>query len=256
MNCWEQVGLDGIVRELLRDANDFTSLLFDFFSRLEPHTQETTSMILWSLWKSRNSKLWEDIDTPSSLIIQRAHDSLHEWRCLQRARQPNQNIHQDELWVKPSPSRLKCNVDCALFNNNTITGLGICFQDSSGALRYGLSKYSLYTSSPSEVEALSLLEALTFADNQGMTSVIFESDCKLVVDAIISTYSPLNEFEDIISRCKTLLASHSNYSVTYVRRQANRVAHSIARASLSHPSPYLFHDVLDYLYPLIINEMN
>jgi hypothetical protein len=34
MNCWEQVRLDGIVRELLRDTNDFTSLLCDFFSRL------------------------------------------------------------------------------------------------------------------------------------------------------------------------------------------------------------------------------
>jgi len=35
-------------------------------------------------------------------------------------------------------------------------------------LRYGLSEYSLYTFSPSEAEALSLLEALTFGYNQGM----------------------------------------------------------------------------------------
>jgi len=244
------------VRELLRDANDFTSLLFYFFSGLKPHIQRATSMILWSLWKSRNSKLWEGIDTPSPLIVQRAHNSLHEWCCLQRARQPNQNIHQDERWVKPPPSSLKCNVDRALFNNNTITGLNICFRNSSGTLHYGLSKYSLYTSPPSEAEALSLLEALTFPDNQGMEFVIFESDCKLVVDTIISTSTPSNEFGDIIYRCKTLLASHNNYSVFYVRRQANRVAHNIARASLSHPSPYLFFDVPDYVSPLIIAEMN
>jgi ribonuclease HI len=154
-------------------------------------------------------------------------------------RQLNQNIHQDELWVKPPPSSLKCNVDCALFNNNTITELDICFRDSSGTLRYGLSKYSLYTSSHSEAEALSFLEALTFAVNQGMESVIFESDCKLVVDATISTSSPLNEFGDIISRCKTLLPSHSNYYVSYVRRQANRVAHNIARAAPTFSMMYL-----------------
>jgi hypothetical protein len=132
-------------------------------------------------------------------------------------RQLNQNIHQDELWVKPPPSSLKCNVDCALFNNNTITELDICFRDSSGTLRY----------------------ALTFAVNQGMESVIFESDCKLVVDATISTSSPLNEFGDIISRCKTLLPSHSNYYVSYVRRQANRVAHNIARAAPTFSMMYL-----------------
>jgi len=49
-----------------------------------------------------------------------------------------------------------------------------------------------------------------------MKSVIFKSDCKLVVDAIIFTSTPLNEFGDIISRCKTLLASHNNYTVLYV----------------------------------------
>jgi len=46
-----------------------------------------------------------------------------------------------------------------------------------------------------------------------MESIIFESDCKLVVDAIISTSTPINEFGDIIFRCKTLLASHNNYSL-------------------------------------------
>jgi hypothetical protein len=88
-----------------------------------------------------------------------------------------------------------------------------------------------------------------------MESVIFESDCKLV-DAIISTLTPLNELGDIISRCKTLLTSHNNYSVFYVRRQTNRTAHNIVRASLSHPTLYLFFDVPDYLSPLILAEMN
>jgi len=145
--------------------------------------------------------------------------------------------------LNPPPSCLKCNVDCTLFNNNTIIG----------TLRYGLSKYSLYTSSSSEAEALSLLEALTFADNQGMESVIFESDCKLVVDAIISTSAPLNECGDTISRCKTLLAFHSNYCVFYVKRQINKIAHNIARTSLTHHSSYLLCDIPNYFSPLIIN---
>jgi len=120
-----------IVRELLRDANDFTSLLFDFFNRLQSHIQATTSMILWSLWKSRNTKLWKCIDTPSSLIVQRAHNSLHEWQCLQRARQ-----------------QMQCRL-CP-------------FQQQYHHRARHLLKYSLYTSSHSEAEALSLLEALTW----------------------------------------------------------------------------------------------
>jgi hypothetical protein len=44
--------------------------------------------------------------------------------------------------------------------------------------------------------------------------------------------------------------------VTYVRRQANKIAHCIARASLSLTSPYIYHDALIYLYSLLSNEMN
>jgi len=65
---------------------------------------------------------------------------------------------------------VKCNVDCALFNNN---------------------------SSPLEAEALGLFEAIKIAINCNMTSVIFESDCRFLVDTLNSNSTPKNEFGDI-----------------------------------------------------------
>jgi len=44
--------------------------------------------------------------------------------------------------------------------------------------------------------------------------------------------------------------------VLFVKRQANRVAHTIASASLSHPSPYTFNDVPSTMYSLFMNEMH
>ena len=89
-----------------------------------------------------------------------------------------------------------------------------------------------------------------------MSSVIFESDRKLLIDTINSNSTPNNEFGDIISRCKDLLSSRNNFIVSYVTRQANMIAHNIARASLSHPSPHIFHEVSSTLYLLFCNEMN
>ena len=151
---------------------------------------------------------------------------------------------------------IKCNVDCALFNNNTITGLGICFRDSSGTLFLSLSKYSYFNSTPSEAEAPGLFEVINIAINCHMPSVIFESECRLLVDAINSNYTPNNKFGDIISRCKDLLSSRNNFIVSYVRRHVNKVAHNICRASLSYPNPHIFHVVPYTLYPLFFNEMN
>jgi len=60
-------------------------------------------MILWSLWKSRNSKLWEGTNTPPESIVLWAKNSLQEWIRMQKARQPSQGTHQEVLWEKPPP---------------------------------------------------------------------------------------------------------------------------------------------------------
>jgi len=154
-----------LTRNLLCTDNDFTSLLFDFLNKISVQLQELASMILWTPWKSRNSKPWERTDTPPESIVLRAKNSLKEWIHMQKPRQPSQGTHQEVLWEKPPPLMVKCNVDCALFNNNTITGLGICFRDSSGALLLGFSKHSYFNSTPPEVESLGLFEAINIAIN-------------------------------------------------------------------------------------------
>jgi hypothetical protein len=44
------------------------------------------------------------------------------------------------------------------------------------------------------------------------------------VDALSVHNVPLNEFGDLVSECKSLLFSNSDYVVSFVRRQMNRVA--------------------------------
>ena len=48
----------------------------------------------------------------------------------------------------------------------------------------GFSKYSYVNSTPPEAEALGLFEAINIAINCHMSYVIFESDGRLLVDAI------------------------------------------------------------------------
>lgn len=92
-----------------------------------------------------------------------------------------------------------------------------------------------------EAEAWGLLEAIKFVVDKDTTSVIFESDYKVIVDIMNSSHMPQNELGDILSNCKDLLSIHTSSIMNYVRKQANEVAHSIARASLSNPSPHVFY---------------
>jgi len=79
MKCWKLIELDNTVRNLLCTANDFTSILFDFLNKISAQQHKLASMILLSLWKSRNSRLWEGTYTPSESIVLRAKNSLQEW---------------------------------------------------------------------------------------------------------------------------------------------------------------------------------
>lgn len=46
--------------------------------------------------------------------------------------------------------------------------------------------------SPAEAEALGLHEAIKFSIDKNMSSVIFESDCKIIVDSINYSLVPQN----------------------------------------------------------------
>lgn len=85
---------------------------------------------------------------------------------------------------------------------------------------------------------------------------MFEIDSKVLSDALDTLSIFSNEFGELVSHCRSLLLSRNNFVVSYVRRQANKVAHSIAIASLFHYSLHIFYDVPINFYPLIMHEMN
>jgi len=175
---------------------------------------------------------------------------------MQRARVPVHNINSVHTWLKPPVGKIKCNVDAASFNNNSIMGHGMCFRDSTRSFLLGKSDFSHSSATVLEAESLGLLDVIQVAISYGMHDVLFEIDSKVMSDALASTATPTNEFGDLVSQCRSLLLIRPDFVVSYIRRQANRVAHSIARASLSRPSPHIFHHVTSTMYQLILNEMN
>lgn len=162
---------------------------------------------------------------------------------MQRAKLSMNNVDTSLTWSRPPEGTIKCNVDVASFNNNSIMGYGICFRNSSGVLILGKSGYYYSFTTVLEAETIGLLEAIKEAISTGMQAIRFETDCKSIPDALSVNNIPQNEFGDLISQCKSFLLNRADFVVSYVRRQANRVAHSIARASLCHLSPHIFNVV-------------
>lgn len=59
---------------------------------------------------------------------------------------------------------------------------------------------------------------------------------------------PLNEFDDIVSECKSLLISDFDIEVLFVWRQINKIAYSIVKSSLFDLNLHTLQNVSPILY--------
>jgi ribonuclease HI len=84
-----------------------------------------------------------------------------------------------------------------------------------------------------EGEAIALIEALKAMQLRNIQQVQFETDSKIVADAILHQNGGLSEFCLLIRHISNLLLSNENFSVKFIKRQANMVAHTLARAVIS-----------------------
>jgi ribonuclease HI len=88
------------------------------------------------------------------------------------------------------------------------------------------------------------LEALRWLHREHMTNIQLETDCFQVIQTLHSKTRNNTEFGIIISLCRRLLNLNMNCKVSHVRRQTNRVAHSLAQATRLFASPQVFNHCL------------
>jgi len=93
-------------------------------------------------------------------------------------------------------------------------------------------------------EALGLHTALQWLSDMQIDNVDFKTDSKVTVGAFLSTRNDPSDFGCIISSCRSLFSSSfSNSKVEFVRRQANMVAHALAREVMSLVSPAIYFKI-------------
>ena len=85
------------------------------------------------------------------------------------------------------------------------------------------------------IEALSLREVLSWAKDQGMVNVVFEIDAQSIVKALPSCSTDTSYSGMILQDCNAFLSAIGAAHLVFVKRYANMVAHSLARAACSKP---------------------
>lgn len=105
-----------------------------------------------------------------------------------------------------------------------------------------------------ECETTALQEAIQVALNLSLNQVVFETN-QVVVNAVLNNSLSVNEIGSLLANYRALLSSNTSYALAFIRRQSNRVAHNLARASILHASPNIFYHSPYCIHYLIMDEM-
>ncbi|GAU50754.1 hypothetical protein TSUD_272690 [Trifolium subterraneum] len=212
------------------------------------------AMLLWSIWHNHNDKLWNDnVQTPRH-IGRYDFDAWNDWYLVHKL-QSNSGTTEAVLvrWEKPALGWVKCNVDVAFLSGSGRTSVGVCFRDNSGQFIAGMTQWQQTVISPVEGEAWALLLAMEEARHRGLNRVQFESDSKVLIEAIHMKRRGNSEFLSIVHDILSIMSSFLNFEVKFVRRQANSVAHTLARASNSWSNFHRF-EIIPFSYSEDINN--
>lgn len=102
--CWQQIRAMDVVES-------FAELVFMMLEKLDFQKRHLFGWVLWSLWRRRNVKLWEDQEENHAQVIGRACAALEEWKIANTVmhEQPlDLAMNDNYAWEKPSSGRLKC----------------------------------------------------------------------------------------------------------------------------------------------------
>ncbi|KAJ1389017.1 Ribonuclease H-like superfamily [Sesbania bispinosa] len=200
--CWQKAGMWQLLEQPVSVSEGFQETAFFLLSSLQYNMKHKFAMVLWSLWKQRNEKVWEGVQRATSEVVTRAQEAFTDWNCVKSCGEVGITsvvTSHNFCWFPPQAGRVKCNVDAALFADQNGFGVGLCLRDDKGQYIKSKVLYHHGSPPPREAEALGLLDALSWLGELGMLEVDIELDCKEVVDALHGEAGSLNEFGDILN---------------------------------------------------------
>jgi ribonuclease HI len=258
VQAWQASGLNHIVMQRIQQHTSLKELIFDVCSTESIETAGSFAMMIWILWQNRNNKVWNAVHETGRSLGLKAGMLWNEWREVQLVQHGSRHTQQQQQilrWESPCQGWFKCNVDAGFHNDLNKTSTGWCLRDHLGRFVMAETtwvdgKYSII-----EGEAIALLEALKAMKRRSISNVIFETDSKSVVDATHHYNGGNSEFSLLVSLINNLLAMSPNFMVKFIRRQANMVAHTLARAAISWSSRHTFETLPTCISSILFNEM-
>ncbi|GAU35225.1 hypothetical protein TSUD_205010 [Trifolium subterraneum] len=256
---WQRCGLWHQIQHSLNTTTSVSGCVLELAQHMAADQFSLFSVLLWSIWQHRNNKLWRNEVESVNVMCDRGINLLTGWNHAQEMKQKQSSIQPTiagTKWSKPSIGRYKCNIDASFSTILNKVGIGVCIRDDQGSFVLAKTEWFSPITNVDIGEALGLLHAMKWIQDLQLEHVDFELDSQIVVTKFHSKNRDESELGDIIKDCRTMFNTHfRNSRVEFIRRQANEVAHVLAREATSLASFHIFIDVPLCIRDIIMNEM-
>lgn len=223
-------------------------------TKVQQILQAVPAVIMWELWKRRNSyKHGKEVSYTNlyyqcQLIIYQLVRTKFPWikrmpyhwpQVLDRLQSYKPTLHYQMVsWRKPSEGWVTCNTDGASKGNPGVSSYGYCIRDMNGDLIYA-EAHNLGETTNMEAEATAVWKALQYCLDNGVRQVRLETDSLALKNMIYGSWSIpweiVEKVEDIQEKMQQL-----NVQVWHVFREANQLADFIANTAIITEQKIIF----------------
>ncbi|KAG8491705.1 hypothetical protein CXB51_015144 [Gossypium anomalum] len=192
---WSMLGFNWPSQEANSDFSDWLNNIFELFSF---NQCRTIACALWVLWNPRN-----------------------------------RFIHEGELkWDAPTDPWVKINFDAAFKKELKESCSGIVARNARSEVIFAKTVFHKNIPSAFAIEAMACLQAIRVGLLQGLRKVVVEGDSRTVIRKLQEKVEDRSEIEVFIQDSKFLSSGFESCVFRFINREANKVAHLIAKGGL------------------------
>ncbi|KAK6139091.1 hypothetical protein DH2020_027171 [Rehmannia glutinosa] len=190
------------------------------------------AMLMWTLWYACNMLICQGKKLTHQDCFALAFKTLNEYQVAQEPQRPIKSGDLCSFWRCPPAFTIKVNTDASIVKT-TGTGIGVIIRDHDGKIIHTLSKKLVNEFRIAIAEAIAYKEGIIEAKKLQAQSVILESDCKQLIQAFHRQETNITYMGYVVDDIRQLSESFSSFSLCYIPRTANSLAHQLAKFAFS-----------------------
>ncbi|XP_019150129.1 PREDICTED: uncharacterized protein LOC109146933 [Ipomoea nil] len=186
--------------------------------------------VLHGIWSARNSVVWNgNLPTPTALC-NRLSSSWVAWQEYgARPKVPQAHLNTSFVHEGQRQNGVRCYVDAAFHNSHQNATYGFLVMEADGSYVAAANGPMECPYDPLMAEAMAVTEALSWLKNNGYAAASLFTDCAVLVTSLSNTRSFRSYIGFVLDACIRLISTMPGTIVTFVRRDANKAAHMLAK---------------------------